>query len=248
VALTSLQIAALLAGGFLAGIVNTLAGGGALLTVPLLVMCGLPGTVANGTNRIGVLIQSAVAAWRFRAEGVPGVRASLPFLAPMLLGSLIGALAISRVAPETFERLFGLVMLVLLVPVLRVSGNISVAERSTWPPAMRAFVFFAIGLYGGAFQAGVGIFLVLALAHAGHDLVRSNSIKVILVTAFTSVAAVVFVLQGQVVWWPALVLSFSTALGATVGARVAVRGGDAVIRPVLALAVIAMAGRMLGLY
>ena len=68
------------------------------MTVPLLVLIGLPGTLANGTNRIGVLIQSGVAAWRFRAEGVPGMRAALPLLIPVALGSALGALAIGLTA------------------------------------------------------------------------------------------------------------------------------------------------------
>ena len=247
--LASWHAVALAAGGFVAGVVNTLAGGGSLLTVPLLVMVGLPGTIANGTNRIAVLVQGAVAAWRFRAEGVSGFRVAGPLVAPLLLGSLIGAVVISRVAPETFERLFGLVMLVLLVPVMRVSRmNRPIEERVGWSRATTLAVFFTIGLYGGAFQAGVGIFLVLALAHAGHGLVLSNSVKAIAVTAFTTVAVVVFILEGQVVWLPAMILSASTALGAVIGTRIAVRGGDAVIRPLLGLAVLAMAAKMLGLY
>jgi len=64
------------AGGFAAGVINTLAGGGSLITVGLLVFLGLPGTLANGTNRIGVLVQNLTSAWRFRAEGVPGLRAA----------------------------------------------------------------------------------------------------------------------------------------------------------------------------
>jgi uncharacterized protein len=166
----------------------------------------------------------------------------------LLVGSFVGAVAISRVAPETFERLFGLVMLALLVPVLRASRGISTRTVYGWSRARTLMVFFLIGLYGGAFQAGVGIFLVLALAHVGYDLVRSNSIKVVVVTAFTAIAAVVFLVQGQVVWLPAIVLSVTTALGAVLGARIAVRGGEAVIRPLLGLSVIAMAGKMLGIY
>jgi uncharacterized membrane protein YfcA len=242
------DVAVLAAGGFVAGVVNTMAGGGSLLTVPLLVMVGLPGTLANGTNRIAVLVQSAVAAWRFRAEGVPGFASAVPVLAPMVLGSWLGAVAISRVAPATFERLFGLVMLVLLVPVLRVTRVDVTAEKPAWSRPTTLLVFFAIGLYGGAFQAGVGLFLVLALAHAGHDLVLSNSIKAIAVAAFTVAAVAVFVLEGQVEWVPAIVLSISTAAGAYLGTRLAVRGGDAVIRPLLIVAVVAMAGKMLGLY
>jgi hypothetical protein len=224
-----------------------MAGGGSFLTVPLLVMTGLPGTIANGTNRIGVLVQSSVAAWRFRKQGVSGFGNAGPVLVPMLLGSWLGAVAISRVAPKTFEHLFGLVMLMLLLPVLR-APSVDTQTQRPWPRWLSMAVFFVIGLYGGAFQAGVGVFLILALARAGHGLVLSNSIKAISIAAFTAVAAAVFVLQGQVVWGPAIVISLSTALAADLGSRWAVRGGDAVIRPFLFLAVVVMAGKMLGLY
>jgi len=245
--LQSWEILALAAGGFVAGIVNTMAGGGSFLTVPLLVMVGLPGTVANGTNRIGVLAQSTVAAWRFRRQGVSGFGNVGAVLIPMLIGAWLGAVGISRVAPKTFEHLFGLVMLLLLFPVVRAPG-LGARPKSAWPPWLSTAVFFVIGVYGGAFQAGVGVFLVLALARGGHGLVMSNSIKVISVAAFTTVAVAVFVLKGQVAWLPAIVLSISTALGADLGTRLAVRGGDAVIRPFLVLAIVLMAGRMLGLY
>jgi uncharacterized membrane protein YfcA len=241
------DVLALAAGGFVSGVVNSMAGGGSFLTVPLLVMTGLPGTIANGTNRVGVLVQSAVAAWRFRQQGVSGFVQVGPVLVPMLVGSWVGAIAISRVAPKTFEHLFGLVMLVLLLPVLRAPAA-DMQERQPWPRWLSMTVFFAIGLYGGAFQAGVGVFLILALARAGHGLVISNSIKAISIAAFTLIAASVFVLQGQVAWAPATVLAVSTAAGADLGTRWAVWGGDAVIRPFLVFAVVLMAGRMLGLY
>ena len=140
----------LVVGGIAAGVINTLAGGGSLISVGLLVFLGLPGTVANGTNRVGVLVQYAIAAWRFRAEGVSGFRRSLPVLIPLLLGSLIGAFGISRVTPAIFERLFGVVMLALLVPLLRptVLGRRAPPTAAPWPPALRTAVFFAIGVYG----------------------------------------------------------------------------------------------------
>ena len=111
-----------------------------------------------------------------------------------------------------------------------------------------ALTFFLIGLYGGSFQAGVGLFLVLALARTGHDLVMANSVKVVAVAAFTGIATAIFVYEGQVFWVPAILLSVGTALGAALGARIAVRGGERVIRPALVVAVIALAGKMLGLY
>ena len=106
----------------------------------------------------------------------------------------------------------------------------------------------AIGAYGGAFQVGVGIPLLFALSYAGFDLVRANAIKVIVTAALTATAIPVFLFAGQIVWGPALTVGVGYAAGALLGARLAVRGGERLIRPVLALAVIALAGRMLGLY
>ena len=248
--MSPLDASILIAGGLLAGIINTLAGGGSMLTVPLLVLLGLPGTLANGTNRVGIVIQNGVAAWGFRRQGVSGIRAAVPVLIPVALGSLVGAFAISRVSSELFERLFGLVMLILLVPTLRrpASRGEPGADR---PPRSRlgAFLlFFAIGLYGGAFQAGIGILLVFAISYAGYDLVRTNSIKVVVIFATTLIAVPVFIVAHQVAWAPALVLAVGFAAGGELGSRIAVRGGERVIRPVLAVAVLALAGRMFGLY
>jgi len=245
-----LDASILIGGGLLAGIVNTLAGGGSLLTVPLLVLLGLPGTLANGTNRVGIVIQNAVATWGFRAQGVSGIRAAVPVLIPVALGSLVGALAISQVSNELFERLFGAVMLILLVPTLRRPSSRAGSEAD---PRVRSslttsLLFFAIGLYGGAFQAGVGILLVFAISYAGYDLVRTNSIKVVVIFATTLFAIPVFITANQVAWLEALVLAVGFAAGGALGSRIAVRGGERVIRPVLAAAVIALAGRMFGLY
>jgi uncharacterized membrane protein YfcA len=109
-------------------------------------------------------------------------------------------------------------------------------------------VFFAIGLYGGAFQAGVGLVITLALARSGVDLVMANAIKVIVLLALTTVAVPVFVIEGQVDWPYALVLSVGFGIGGVLGARIAVRGGERVIRPVLVGAVIALALRMIGVW
>ena len=245
-----LDASILIAGGLLAGIVNTLAGGGSMLTVPLLVLLGLPGALANGTNRIGIVIQNGVATWGFRRQGFSGIRASIPILIPVALGSLVGAFAISRVSSELFERLFGAVMLILLVPTLRRPSPRAdpAADPKMHSRLGTSLLFFAIGLYGGAFQAGVGILLVFAISYAGYDLVRTNSIKVVVIFATTLFAVPVFIAAGQVVWLEALVLATGFAAGGALGSRIAVRGGERVIRPVLGIAVVALAGRMFGLY
>jgi len=244
--LTLGDAAMLVGGGLAAGIVNTLAGGGSLLTVPLLVLTGLPGNLANGSNRIGVGVQTAASAWRFRQLGVSGVEDALPLLIPVCVGSLVGAFTISRIGDALFERLFGLVMLIVLVPTLRPPRPR--ADGPHWSRKVSYAVFFAIGLYGGAFQAGVGLLGVAALAHAGYDLVRANSIKVVLNLVLTLFAIPAFLLAGQIAWTAALVLAAGFWAGGELGARLAVRGGERIIRPVMALAVLALAGRMLRLY
>lgn len=239
-----LDLAILAFGGLAAGVINTLAGGGSMLTVPLLVLLGLPGTLANGTNRAGILVSNLAATWSFRREGVDALRRSLPVLIPVALGSLIGALAISRVSDETFERSFGLVMLAVLLPTLRTPRSTGAAA---WSPPVRSAVFMAIGAYGGAFQAGVGIVLLLALGRAGYDLVTANAVKVVVIGVLTLVALPVFAIQGQIDWLPAALLAVGFGFGGALGARFATRGGERLIRPVLAVAVAALAMRMLGL-
>lgn len=246
-AVTPLQAAMLVAGGLVAGVVNTLAGGGSLLTVPLLVLTGLPGGVANGSNRIGVLLQYGVAAWRFRARGIWDVRSAGLEMAAVAAGALAGAFAVTLLSDRFFERAFAVAMVVLLVPTLRRQPEPGIrAERpAAW---LRVVAFFAIGLYGGAFQAGVGILLVFALAWTGYDLVRANSLKAAINFCFTLFAVPVFILGGKVAWPQALVLAAGFGVGGELGARLALRGGERLIRPVLAIAVLALAGRMLGLY
>ena len=240
--------AALVVGaGLVAGIVNAMAGGGSLLTVALLnVFVGLPGLVANGTNRVGVLVQNASSVASYRKEGVRGFGRAVPVIVPVIAGSLLGSLLVSSVTDESFERIFGILMVPLLFLSLRSPKN--VGSQINWHPLTSAVVFFGIGLYGGAFQAGVGLLIVVALSRSGLDLVNANAVKVVVILVLTTIAVPVFVIRGQVDWGFAAVLAIGFAAGGWIGARVAVRGGERIIKPVLIGAVVALAGRMIGLY
>ena len=242
----ALDVVMLVAGGLFAGCVNTIAGGGSLLTVPLLVLVGVPGDVANGTNRVGILTSNVSAAEAFRRQGVSGLSRVVPVLVPVILGALVGSILISRVDAASFERALGVLMVPLLLLSLR-PPKIQAAV-DPWSVRMAAVVFFGVGLYAGAFQAGIGLLMVLTLSRAGLDVVVANSVKVLVVLAVTCTALPVFIGGGLVDWGPGLVLAAGFGVGGALGARITVVGGDRVVRPVLTAAVLAMAGHLLGLY
>jgi uncharacterized membrane protein YfcA len=230
---TLFEALALLGGGLAAGTVNTLAGGGSLLSVPLLVMLGLPGGVANGTNRIGILLQNGVAAWRFRAKGIWDVRSAALELAAVAAGALAGAIAVVQLSDRAFERAFALAM---SRSWSRRWRRLRSAASRPARRLVRAPIFFAIGLYGGALQAGVGVLLVFALSWAGYDLVRANGLKAreLLLHALRGAGLRG---RGEIAWLPAA--ARRGLARAAIMAPASRRGGERLIRPVLAIAVLA---------
>jgi len=244
--MTVLEAVLLIVGGAIAGWINAVAGGGSILTVPLLVLAGVPGNDANGSNRVGILTSNLAAAVSFRRLGIDGLSHASKVLVPVVAGSLIGSTAIGRLTDESFETVFGLLMIPLIVLSIRTP---QVREDGpSWSRSTTLVVFFLIGVYGGAIQAGVGLVLLAALTRAGFDLVTANNIKVVVTLTVTAVALPVFIFNGQVAWGPALVLAAGFTAGGWLGARSAVRGGERLIRAVMLVATAVLAGRLLGLY
>ncbi len=233
----------LVGGGTLAGMVNAVAGGGSMLTVPLLVLAGVPGNSANGSNRVGILSSNVASATSFRRLGVDGLTHAVPIMVPVVAGSLMGSLAISRLTDDAFETVFGLLMIPLIILTVR-KPRVREDVR-TWSRPVTYTVFLGIGIYGGAVQAGVGLVLLAALSRAGFDVVTANSIKVLITLAVTLTALPVFMVQGRVDWLPALVLAAGLTVGGWLGAHVAVRGGERLIRIVMIVAALALAVRLL---
>ena len=236
----------LVGGGMAAGVINAVAGGGSTLTVPLLVLAGVPGNDANGSNRLGILTSNAAAATAFRRLGVRGLSRSAPVLVPIVVGSLIGAFAITRLTDDAFERVFGLLMLPIIF--LSIRKPKAKLDAAPWPTGFTVAVFFAVGLYGGAVQAGVGLVMLAALTRAGYDLVTANNVKVVANLTLTSVVLPVFVAQGKIQWLPALILAAGLTAGGWIGAHAAVRGGERLIRFGMVVAALLLSGKLLGLY
>ncbi len=233
-------------GGVIAGVINTVAGGGSMLTVPLLVLAGVPGNSANGSNRLGILTSTASATVAFRRLGVDGLSKAIPVLAPTLVGSLIGSLTISRLPDRAFEIVFGVLMIPLIVLTVRKPTARDVGEP--WPTWLTVVIFGVIGAFGGAFQAGIGLVLLAALTRAGFDLVTANSVKMVVSLTVTVIALPVFLVSGNIVWLPALVLAAGFFVGGWCGAQFAVKGGEKLIRVAMVIAAIGLSGRLIGLY
>lgn len=237
----------LVLGGTAAGAVNAVAGGGSMLTVPLLVLAGVPGNAANGSNRVGILTGNVASAAEFRRLGVEGLQHAAVVIGPAIVGSLVGSIGINRLTDDSsFERLFGLVMIPLIL--LTINKPRVNTEGKTWSRTTTTLVFFAVGIYGGAIQAGVGLVMLAALSRAGFDLVTANLIKVLVTLSVTAVALPVFIAQGQVAWGPALTLAVGLTFGGWIGARLGVTKGEAWIRRVMIFAAIALALKLLGFY
>jgi len=213
--------------GVAAGIINTLAGGGSNLTVPALMLMGMPADIANGTNRVGIVLQCVVGTLGFHREDELELQDAVPILALMVAGGLAGALTASY-TPNLYLKpvMLGTIMTMSLLILVRPSTVIP--ERGTRERRVaetpRSWVGLLLaGFYGGFVQAGVGFVLIAALAGTlRYDLVRTNALKLLCALVFTTVAMIVFAWRGQVEWLPGLVLAAGTMAGAHVAVKWAI--------------------------
>lgn len=236
--------------GIVAGFINTLAGSGSLLTLPLLMFLGLPANVANGTNRVGVLLQSMVGAFSFRKQKVFDFSEGTVLLLPATAGSLIGAIIAVDLNERVMETIIGGLLAFMFVVILIKPEKWIKAQAGkidTKPRISNIIISFFIGIYGGFIQAGVGFFLLAWLVlGVGADLVKANALKVFIVMGFTLVAIVVFFINRQVDLKIGLILAAGNMAGAWIAARTAVSWGPKFVRWVLLAAILVAALKLLG--
>jgi len=237
----------LAAAGCVAGFVNVMAGGGSLLTMPVMVFMGMPGPLVNGTNRVAIFAQNVSAAAGFFRQGYSDLKLSLSLTLCALPGAACGALFGTRLSGVWFNRVLACLMIAVMIlmtrkkkPVER-EGEIARAppgpKRVAWAHAL----MFAAGLYGGFIQAGVG-FIFMAILHKvlGLDLVRVNMHKVFIIGAYTIVALTVYAVHGHVAWFAGVVLACGNAAGGWIGSHVAVKKGERAIRIVFNIILVIM--------
>lgn len=238
--------------GFLAGFINVFAGGGSLLTLPLLIFMGLPANVANGTNRIALLMQNVVATGSFKQQKVLRFKQAIFLVIPASIGSIIGAVIAVNVASDVLEKIIGIMLILMFFFILfKPEKWLKTPEEQMMvkPTFMQFAIFFAIGLYGGFIQAGIGFFLIAALVlTVGVDLVRANALKLFIVLIYNALAFVVFVINHQVDYKIGLILGIGNMLGAFVATRVAVKRGPQFARYVLLIALVISSLKLLGAF
>lgn len=229
--------------GIIVGFINTLAGGGSLLTLPILIFLGLPTAVANGTNRLAIMTQCLFAVIGFKRKGVSNFKLSLLLSVPALIGAIIGAQIAIDMSDILFKRVLAFIMLLILGLILwnprRDVGSMMSSGRNHLIITM--IVFFFIGLYGGFIQVGVGFIIIAALTTInGLNLVETNSHKVFITGIYTIFALIVFAFNGKICWTMGLCLAAGMGLGGWIGSHWVVARGERWIRLVLTICVIAM--------
>lgn len=233
--------------GSAAGFLNVLAGGGSSLTLPVLIFLGLDASVANGTNRVAVLVQNISAVHSFKQENYFDLKLSLKLALLTLPGAIAGSFAAVNIDNKTFETILGFVMigvtLSLLIPLPKQKDNEVESKVNTIPMYISMLV---IGFYGAFIQVGVGFLLMAALHYLMKlDLVRVNMHKVFIVLVFTIPAIILFIFTDNINWTMALVLSLGNAFGAWWSAKISVRKGEKFIKLILIIAVLIMAFKLI---
>lgn len=245
--LSILQFAAIMVLAVCAGVLNIVAGGGSNIILPALIMFGVPPDIANGSNRVGVFLQSIIGIHGFaKADKIPPKKEIGQIMLPTLIGGLLGSVLASLLPTWLLKPSLLLVMLfvaslMLFRPnLLTHHTNQSPVNINHHPKAW--FGMFLAGIYGGFVQAGVGLLMLpmlIALLH--YDSIRANALKIICTLGFTTVALVVFLIQGQVWWTLGLAVAAGNVIGASFGVRIALKiSPDAMRWAVFAMTVLAV--------
>jgi uncharacterized protein len=224
------------------------AGGGSAITLPVLIFLGLESSVANGTNRIALLVQNISAVYSFKREKYQNLKVSLFLSLFTLPGAIAGALLAVKLDDEIFQKILGIVMigiiLSMFIPQRQVNSNgkskISIAT---------AVSMFGIGFYGGFIQVGVGFILMASLKYLMKlNLVLVNMHKVFIVLIYTIPALIVFIITDNVNWFLGISLAAGNALGGWWGAKMSVKKGEGFIKGILIIAILIMALKLLKVY
>ena len=221
---------------FAAGVVNSIAGGGTLISFPALVWLGRNPILANATNAAALWPGSFAGMIGFRRDLAKVRRWLLLLIIPSVIGGAAGAILLLHTSTRTFERLvpwliLGATLLLAFQEVIAQRLRL-VAHEPTAGWVTFVFIFqLLVGLYGGYFGAGMGILMLAALGLIGlTDLHQMNGLKNLLAIGINGVAAIYFAASGAIIWFDALLMAIAAILGGFVGAKLAHKLGRKFVR------------------
>lgn len=234
--------------GIIAGYLNVMAGGGSLLTVPALIFLGIPGHIANGTNRIAILAQNITAVATFHQRGYHDLKLGLSLAACAIPGAILGAWFGVQIQGIWFNRLLAVTMIGVMLIMARQSATSKKYDTNIEPAnlALGHLLMFGVGIYGGMIQIGVG-FILMAVLHRVMkiDLVRVNMYKVFIVLCYTVAALSLFAAELELVWMAGITLAVGNIIGGWLGANWSINKGEALIRRILNIALILIIVKLL---
>ena len=249
------KYAILVTTGICSGLISSMAAGGSLLTLPVLIFLGLDGpTVANGTNRVALAIQNAFGIASFRRKGISDFRYGILISVPTVCGVIIGTLLVIQLgtidkSSIIFNRILaGIMIVVLAITIFNPLKKLQSSKEnlSSSRKALAALIFFFLGIYIGFIQAGVGFMIIVTITTVnGFSLVRTNALKMFVVFFCTLVALSIFVMKGHVDWGLGLVLAGGNSIGVSIGSHWAVAKGDRTIRIILVCSILVFSARLI---
>ncbi len=223
--------------GLIAGAINTVAGGGSALTLPALILfAGLPPSLANGTNRLGIFIQTIFAAFGFKSKGVSpfalGKKHSIAIGIMFLLGATLGARLAIDIADKLFSQILSVVMcLIVALTLFKPKATQKFTQHNKLSAIFQFLVFFFIGLYAGIIQAGTGLLIILSLSIFSElNLVKSNALKTILVFMASIGTITMFAYHNKINFHYAILLGSGNAIGGWLMSRWSVGKADKYIK------------------
>jgi uncharacterized protein len=240
----------LLSASFLAGFVDSIAGGGGIVQLPALLI-GLPNSPAAevlGTNKLPAVFGTTTAAALYRKQIKPDPRVLLGMAIPAFFGSAAGALLASRI-PTSSMRPMILVLLIAVAIYTWLKPDLGKLENLRHVPKQRiqigAIAGAVIGFYDGIFGPGTGSFLMLILvATLGYAFITASAIAKVVNVATNVGALIVFGINGAVIWQIGIVMGLANITGAVIGSRLAIRGGSTLVRKVFLLVTVVLIVRV----
>jgi uncharacterized membrane protein YfcA len=236
------EIVVIIFAGILVGFINTLSGGGSVISLSLLLILGLPANIANGTNRISIFFQTLSSVGSFTRQKMFNNLRPVYLSVPATIGAILGAYLAVDVDTRVIEIAMAVSMVIMLFFLFYKPDRwmkekpAMLSEPLRWWQLM---IFFVVGFYGGFIQVGVGYFLLMALVlGVGYDLVMANAVKNLIVFFYAIFALMVFMVDGKVNYLYGIILSVGSMIGALIASHLAVKKGAGFIRAVILLSVL----------